>query len=161
MTEAIPNRRRIDQFRDMWEEDSQPFQTDPDKLPGEAARLFSVMAKYMNLKSQEVVKLAKKNAAADKLRFRLTRLYRDGPLSKEEQETVLEQGWELPPEGKCAVKTDVKQWVETNPAMVELMIDVVEQNEIVELLDRAYWALKERSEAVRQTMQQVRFIHGG
>jgi hypothetical protein len=155
------NRRRIDQINDMWKADA-PFSTDPLKLPEESSRTLSDLAKYRDLKTNELRRLRKMSADMEKFRFKLVRFYRDGTAKPTDQILIdaKERGWELPPGGAPTVKTDVKQWVDTNPDMVIMTLDLAEQNDIIELIDGILQDLKNRSYAINETMKQVRYNSG-
>jgi len=145
----------------MWRQDA-PYSTDPVKLPEEASRTYSDLAKYRDLKTIEVRRLREMQADANKFHFRLTKFYRDGvgdmnhPMLVEAKE----RGWEIPPGGAPTVKTDVKHWVDTNPDMVIITLAIAEQNDIVELIDGIISDLKSRPWSIGQTMKQVRHNNG-
>lgn len=155
-----PNRPKIDQIRDMWKEDA-PFSTDPLKLPEEASRTLSDLAKYRDLKFIEQRKLAKMQIGAEAFRFRLMRFYRDGVAKADDPMLIQskERKWEVPPGGKPP-KTDVKFWVDSNHDMVELILNLSEQNDIIEFIDGIIKDLGNRSFSINETMKQVRYNNG-
>lgn len=157
MTER-PNRRRLDQINDLWEEDA-PFSTDPDKIPQEQSSNYSKIAKYQRLWGEEQRRLRKLMHASESLRFRLTRLFRDGPLTQEDHDTIKQMGWDTPPEGR-AMKGDLKLWVDTNPTMVETMVELGEQNDVVETLVDIIATLQQRNISLAVAAKQGRFAMG-
>lgn len=161
MTNNLPNRRRIDQINDMWKVDA-PFSTDPLKLPEESSRCYSDQQKYSDIKTKEIRKLREMASAIEKFRFKLMRFYRDGVPDPNDEMMISakERGWEIPPQGKPSVKTDVKFWVDTNPDMIEMTLELGEQNDIIELLDNILQAHKNKTYAINETMKQVRSNNG-
>lgn len=145
----------------MWKEDA-PFSTDPVKLPNEASKCSGDIQKYCDIKTVEQRKLREMSIYADNFRFKLMRFYRDGvaTLDKETAATAKEREWEIPPGGKPSVKTDVKSWVDSNPDMINIILDLGEQNDILELVEAAIKALHAKAILISSTMKQVQHNNG-
>jgi hypothetical protein len=154
MTEHLPNRRRIDQINDLWKADCK-FPIDLDGLIKAASDHLSIHQKYLDIKTVEQRQLARKKLQAEKFRFKLLRFYRDGTDDPETLQTAKERGWEIPPEGKPHMKTDVKLWVDTNDDMIELVLDLSEQNDIVEQINEILSAINNRSYAINKVIDAV------
>lgn len=140
---------RLDELRAMWKADA-PYKVDPIGLVGEGSNNYSLIAKYKDIRVVEQRKLRKLEITAEAFRFKLNRFYRDGALSPDELELARMHGWEIPPEGK-AQKADIKGWVDSNPTMIRMMLELGEQNDIIDFLDNVLKSLHSRGYNIRSS----------
>lgn len=134
----------------MWAEDS-PM--DVADLLNEEAKQVKLHAKYQAILTEERRKLRRLQVEAEKFRFTLMRFYRDGATDKSQLEYAKERGWEIPPSGKPHVKTDLKFWVDTNPEMTEIMLELAEQQDLVETLEGIMESIKGRGYNVNSAVK--------
>src|SRR4051812_2640494 len=129
MMNGLSNRRRGDQICDMWKEDA-PFATDIEGLIQAQSHHYTLHQKYSQIKINEQRRLAKMKGEVESFHFKLMRFYRDGAIDVDTLKVAREKGWEIPPEGKPYLKTDVKLWVDTNHTMAEMVVELSEQNDV-------------------------------
>ena len=152
------NRRKIDRINDMWAKDCQIHL---DQLAEETNRHQTLHAKYSDLLTVEKRNLREMQMVVEKFRFQLLRFYRDGTSDPEVLKAAKERGWEIPPEGRPHVKTDLKYWVDTNPDMIEMMMELAEQNDVVELLKEIMTAMKGRGYNIGSAIKMTIHNQGG
>lgn len=157
MTE-LSNRRKIDRINDMWHVDAK---YDICNLAEESNLNYSIHAKYSDLLTVERRELRKMQHVVEKFRFELMRFYRDGTHDKDMLKYAQDHGWAIPPEGKPHVRTDLKYWVDTNNEMIEMMLDLAEQNDVVETLERILKAIDNRSYSINAAIKMVVNNNGG
>lgn len=148
------NRRRIDTINDMWKDDAK-FPIDLDGLIAANSSHYSLHQKYLDIKTVEQRKLSRLKSEVEKFRFKLMRFYRDGTTDHETLKIAQANGWEIPPEGRPHIKSDIKYWVDTNDQMIEMMLLLSEQNDIVEQVDSILAAINNRSFSINKTIDAV------
>jgi hypothetical protein len=143
----------------MWKSDA-PYKVDPIELIAEGSNNYSLIAKYADIRVIEKRKLHKLSITVEAFRFKLTRFYRDGALTQQELDVAKSNGWEIPPEGK-AQKPDIKGWVESNPTMIQMYLELSEQNDIIEFLELVLKSLHSRGYNITTSSQLVIKNNGG
>lgn len=141
----------LEEIFDMWEVDSK---IDSSELGAEALKIPVLHHKYLRMLSRERVELKRKVASLEGLKSRKTIFYQDGP-----DEETNKLGWKLPARGKI-LKTEVKQWVESDRDVIAMGLKVSEQAEVVEALAEIVKAINGRNYVITNSINWLKFTNG-
>jgi hypothetical protein len=148
--------KRIDQILEMWSKDG-PL--DLTALDIESSNKYKLHAKYQKMYAEEGRRLREMTAKVDQFRLDALIFYRDG-MSKENKELVLQRGWRLPPQGK-PLKSDIEQYVRTNPDIVTLNLELADQSDCVDLIEDILKTIAQRGYSVGNAIKWIALhVHG-
>lgn len=141
----------LDELFDMWSEDAR---IDSSELSEESLKIPRLHHKYMRMLSKERLELKRRSSRYDALRNRKTIFYQDGP-----DEETNKLGWRMPARGKI-LKTEVKQWVDSDRDVVMAGNAVAEQAEVVEALVEIVKSINNRTYVIGNSIKFLQFTNG-
>ena len=142
---------KIDQIIDMWTEDCQ---IDLADLSNETVKSAKLQSKYLSLLSAEKIKLRVMTKNFKELRHE-KREFLINPTDE-----GIEKGWNIPPKGRL-LKNEVEEYISGDKEILDAELKVGIQTEKVELLKAIVDSLNRRTYAIKNILDDRRFMHGG
>jgi hypothetical protein len=128
---------------------------DNTELGNELTRGPKLHQKWYVFFAQERIQLRKMESDFRRLRLRKQEFYLNG---HDEETRALK--WQMPPQGRV-LKGEVQQYVDTDPDVVEVALEVGVQQEKVQFLESVLKTLKDRTFALNGAVKWAAFTAGG
>ena len=134
----------LEDIHDMWDEDTN---IDPTDLAEEARKIPKLHAKYYRMLTSEHQIQRRLEADLKKLLLLRSEFY-DGTLPEEE---LRKYGWE--PYLKRVLKSDIKNYLDSDPLVIKIKLKIGEQHEKVDLLEGILKSLNNRGFLLNTMLQ--------
>jgi len=135
-----------------WEKDAEIDKTD---LANEALKIPKLHHKYYRLLVTEKSRLKRIEADYKKLRLEKTEFFTQG-----HDEETRAKGWKLPAKG-VIIKADIPMYLDADPDLIEISLQIGVQLEKVEFLESIIKTLNNRGYIIKTAVDFVRFTMGG
>lgn len=143
--------KNIQEIHDEWDADSQINSAD---LGGESLKIPILTAKYDRIRTIQKAKLISLEAKLKELKGEKREFLVNPTQDK------IKRGWELPSQGRL-LKSEVKDYLESDKDIVQAEIAVAAQYEVVYLLDRILKSLYNRGFLIKNAIEDRKFMSGG
>lgn len=141
----------LDEVFEMWAIDSK---IDGTELGKESLNIPILHHKWYREFSRERLQFKKMGAALEALRTKKAIFFTQGP-----DEDTRALGWEMPARGKI-LKSEVKQWVDSDREVVEMGIRIAEQAEVVKAMEDIIQVINNRSFQISAAIRWEEFTQG-
>jgi len=135
-----------------WEKDAEIDKTD---LANEALKIPKLHHKYYKLLVTEKSRLKRIEADYKKLRLEKTEFFTQG-----HDEETRAKGWKLPAKG-VIIKADIPMYLDADPDLIEISLQIGVQLEKVEFLESIIKTLNNRGYIIKTAVEFIRFTMGG
>lgn len=142
---------KIEDIVSEWDKDSK---IDPTEIGSEAINISKLHSKYINIITQEKLRLRKLEVEMKILRRDKYEMYTMGP-TKEHKDL----GWEMPARGMI-LKQDVPIYMESDKEIVNLSLKIGMQQEKVEMLDSIIKSIMSRGYQLKTALDHLKFTMG-
>jgi hypothetical protein len=142
---------KIEDIIKSWDEDSK---IDPTEIGSEALNISRLHSKYMNILSEERLRMRKLEADMKTLKRDKYEMYTMGPTKEQ-----VDMGWELPARGRI-IKQDVPIYMESDRDIIALSLKIGMQQEKVEMLDSIIRSIMSRGYQLKTALDHLKFTMG-
>lgn len=142
---------KIEDIVSEWDKDSK---IDPTEIGSEAINISKLHSKYINIITQEKLRLRKLEVEMKILRRDKYEMYTMGP-TKEHKDL----GWEMPARGMI-LKQDVPIYMESDKEIVNLSLKIGMQQEKIEMLDSIIKSIMSRGYQLKTALDHLKFTMG-
>lgn len=132
-----------------WDEDSRFDTLDIKK---EALKGLSLHSKYIGLYRDEKILLKRMESDFAVLKLEKFQFYTEGPDENTPKD------WDM--RGKRKLKSEVSQWIDTDPDIIKLSLKVAAQFEKVEVLKSILSMIFKRSFDIKNYLEALKFENG-
>lgn len=142
---------KIEDIVAAWEVDSK---IDPTEIGAEALNISRLHSKYINMLSEERLRLRKLESDMKVLKRDKYEMYTMG-ATKEHKDL----GWELPARG-VIIKQDINYYMDSDREIVNLSLKIGMQQEKVEMLDSIIRSIMSRGYQLKTALDHLKFTMG-
>jgi hypothetical protein len=142
---------KIEDIISLWDQDSK---IDPTELGSEALNISRLHSKYMNILSEERLRLRKLESDMKILKRDKYEMYSMGPTKEHK-----DMGWEMPARGMI-LKQDIPIYMDSDKEIVNLSLKIGMQQEKVEMLDSIIRSIMSRGYQLKTALDHLKFTMG-
>jgi hypothetical protein len=142
---------KIEDITSLWDQDSK---IDPTEIGSEALNISRLHSKYMNILSEERLRLRKLESDMKILRRDKYEMYAMG-ATKEHKD----MGWEMPARG-VILKQDIPIYMDSDREIVSMSLKIGMQQEKVEMLDSIIRSIMSRGYQLKTALDHLKFTMG-
>ena len=143
---------KLEEILDSWDRDSNIDQTE---LGRESLKIPLLHAKYVRWLANERLVCKKLKVELKQLELEKYEFYTQGP-TKEQKDA----GWILPARGMI-LKQEVSQYTSGDKDLINVSLKIGMAEEKVALLESIIWSLKDRTFALKNALDFLKFTSGG
>jgi hypothetical protein len=138
----------LDEIFDEWKQDAA---IDPTQLGNSSLDIAKLHHKYYKMFSREKLLLKKMETDMKTLKFEKQEWYVQGPTKE-----GMDKGWRMPPKGKI-LKADVKEYIDSDPDVIEYFLKMAYQQEKIDLLESIIKTLSQRGWQIKTALDWEKF----
>ena len=142
---------KIEDITSLWDQDSK---IDPTEIGSEALNISRLHSKYMNILSEERLRLRKLESDMKILKRDKYEMYAMG-ATKEHKD----MGWEMPARG-VILKQDIPIYMDSDREIVSMSLKIGMQQEKVEMLDSIIRSIMSRGYQLKTALDHLKFTMG-